>query len=70
MEKHPTKVMWTATSQAEVQKFPLSQKQSPDIIKKNVMEKKIEKVFGSWDLEVDSYSYLVVDVEREKSTDF
>jgi len=34
------------------------------------MEKKIEKVLGSWDLEVDSYSYLVVYVEREESTDF
>jgi len=29
------------------------------------MEKKIEKVLGSWDLEVVSYSYLVVYVERE-----
>jgi len=34
------------------------------------MEKKIEKVLGSWDLEVDSYSYLAEYVEREESTDF
>ena len=34
------------------------------------MDTKIEKVLGSWDLEVDSYSYLVVYVEREESTDF
>ena len=34
------------------------------------MEKKIEKVLGSWDLEVDSYSYFVVYVEREESMDF
>jgi len=34
------------------------------------MEKKIEKVLGSWDLEVGSSSYLVVHVKREESTNF
>jgi len=34
------------------------------------MEKKIEKVLGSWDLKIGSSSYLVVYVEREKSTEF
>jgi len=34
------------------------------------MEKEIEKVLGSWDLEVDSFSYVVVYLEREKLTDF
>jgi len=33
------------------------------------MEKN-EKVLGSWDLKVGSYSYLAVYVEREGSTDF
>jgi len=34
------------------------------------MEKKIEKVFGSWDLEVGSFCYMVVYVEREELTNF
>jgi len=33
------------------------------------MEKKIEKVLGSWDLKVGSYSYLVVNVERKRRID-
>jgi len=34
------------------------------------MEQEIEKMLGSWDLEVGSFSYLVVYVEREEPTDF
>jgi len=34
------------------------------------MEKKIEKVLGSWDLEVGSFGYLVVYVDKEKAMDF
>jgi len=34
------------------------------------MEKVIEEMLGTWDLEVGSLSYLVVHLEREESTDF
>ena len=34
------------------------------------MEKSIEEELGSWDLEVGSFSYLVVYLKREESTDF
>jgi len=34
------------------------------------MEKKIKKVLGSWDLEIGSFSYLVLYVEREELMDF
>jgi len=34
------------------------------------LEKTIEGTLGSWDLEVDSLSYLVAHLEREESTDF
>jgi len=35
-----------------------------------LLEKTIEGTLGSWDLEVDSLSYLVVHLDREESTDF
>jgi len=34
------------------------------------MEKEIEKELVSWDLEVGSFDYLVVYLEREQPTDF
>jgi len=34
------------------------------------MEKKIEEVLGSWDLEVGYCSYLAVYVEREEPMDY
>ena len=34
------------------------------------MEKKIEKVLGSWDLKVGSFSYMVVFLEKKEPTDF
>jgi len=34
------------------------------------MEKEVEKALGSWDLEVGSFSYMVVFLEREELKDF
>jgi len=34
------------------------------------MGKEIEKVLGSWDLEVVSFSYMAVYLEREELKDF
>jgi len=34
------------------------------------MEKAIEEVLDSWDLEVGSFNYMVVHLEREEPTDF
>jgi len=34
------------------------------------MEKEIEKVLDSWDLEVGSFSHMMVYLEREEPTDF
>jgi len=34
------------------------------------MEKEIEKVLGSWDLEVGSFIHMIVYLIREEPTDF